>query len=192
MLKPPISGLRRVFVLQTIFPFPKSPILWLQHKMSVSTPPERRLWEPLLDTNSAQPALAAVREIATVLNSYIEDQERSAERNPYLGEGAAGIAIFFAYLYTAGLSSDKNLVLEYLNFSVDALANQPMESSLFSGFSGIAWAAQHISSLFVSSGDLGQDIDLALEIHLDRSPWRGDYDLINGLVGLGVYCLERG
>lgn len=159
--------------------------------MSVSTPLERRLWEPLLDTNSAQPALASVREIASVLNSYFEDQRRLAEHSPYLGEGAAATAIFFAYLHAAGLSLDKNLALEYLNFSVDALAGQPMQPSLFSGFTGIAWAAQHISGLFASSDDLGQDIDLALEIYLDRSPWQGDYDLINGLVGLGVYCLER-
>jgi hypothetical protein len=35
------------------------------------------------------------------------------------------------------------------------------------------------------------EIDEALLDHLDQSPWRGDYDLIEGLVGIGVYALER-
>src|SRR5262249_39549787 len=34
-------------------------------------------------------------------------------------------------------------------------------------------------------------IDEALLSHLDRSPWPDDYDLVNGLVGFGVYALER-
>src|SRR4029079_16935527 len=36
-----------------------------------------------------------------------------------------------------------------------------------------------------------QEIDEALLAPLARSPWLGEYDLIGGLAGLGVYALER-
>jgi hypothetical protein len=35
------------------------------------------------------------------------------------------------------------------------------------------------------------EIDEVLLDHLNQSPWRGEYDLIEGLVGIGVYALER-
>jgi hypothetical protein len=34
-------------------------------------------------------------------------------------------------------------------------------------------------------------IDTALEAYVRRGGWRGDFDLVSGLVGLGVYSLER-
>src|SRR5690606_8891786 len=36
-----------------------------------------------------------------------------------------------------------------------------------------------------------REVDAALLQYLERSPWSEDYDLISGLVGLGVYALER-
>ena len=36
-----------------------------------------------------------------------------------------------------------------------------------------------------------QDIDEALYAYVGRTPWTGHYDLIGGLVGIGVYALER-
>ena len=48
--------------------------------------------------------------------------------------------------------------------------------------------------LFEEDGDEDdpvQEIDEALSMPLQRSPWLGDYDLITGLVGLAVYALER-
>jgi len=67
-----------------------------------------------------------------------------------------------------------------------------MTASLYAGFTGIALAVQHVSTLLgTSADDAGNEIDLALEIYLTQSPWNHDYDLIHGLVGVGVYCLER-
>ncbi|HEY6349363.1 MAG TPA: lanthionine synthetase C family protein [Candidatus Angelobacter sp.] len=157
----------------------------------MSTPAKAVPWNPLLDSDLARTALASVGEIAADLKSHLEDWQHSSEQSPYLGEGAAGIAVFFTYLNAAGLSLDRNPALEYLNLSKNALTGQVMEPSLFAGFTGITWAAQHISGFFVSPDDPGEDIDLALETYLSRSPWKQDYDLINGLAGLGVYCLER-
>ena len=159
--------------------------------MFVSIPSKPQQWNPLLDGGQSQPALASIHEIAAALEDHLEARQHSPKQRTYLGEGTAGIAIFFAYLHAAGLSPKRELALECLNLSTDALATQIMEPSLFAGFSGIAWAAQHISSLFASPDDLGEDIELALQTWLNRSPWKEDYDLINGLAGIGVYCLER-
>jgi lantibiotic modifying enzyme len=35
------------------------------------------------------------------------------------------------------------------------------------------------------------EVDTVLSNHVKRSPWKGDYDLIGGLVGVGLYALER-
>jgi hypothetical protein len=39
--------------------------------------------------------------------------------------------------------------------------------------------------------DPNEDIDAALEGYMNQGPWRGDYDLIAGLVGYGLYGLDR-
>ena len=68
-----------------------------------------------------------------------------------------------------------------------------MRPSLYSGFSGVAWATAHVQKQL---GDAEEEsayraVDEALLAHLNESPWRNDYDLISGLVGFGVYALER-
>jgi lantibiotic modifying enzyme len=151
-----------------------------------------RPWMPLLEQDRAQAALASIREIATALEANLKDSKDAAAK-PELGEGAAGIAVFFAYLHAAGLfTGARELALQYLDISAEALASQPMGPSLYAGLTGIAWAVQHVNDLLAgSSEDLCSEIDLALELYLSRSPWREEYDLISGLVGVGVYCLER-
>ena len=39
--------------------------------------------------------------------------------------------------------------------------------------------------------DLNEEIDAVLRQHLSQTPWRHEYDLVGGLVGYGVYALER-
>ena len=157
--------------------------------MFLSSPAKSNQWNPLLEGQQSQAALASINEIASALTAHLQQQ---VVVKPYLGEGAAGIAVFFAYLDVAGFPAARDLADAYLKLATEALAVQPMAPSLFSGFCGIAWAAQHVSTLCGdSTQDLSTEIDLALETYLSRSPWREDYDLINGLAGLGIYCLER-
>jgi class I lanthipeptide synthase len=148
-------------------------------------------WRLLLDENHGQVVLASIREIEGALVSHLKGRELPSTSKVYLSEGTAGIALFFAYLQASGLAPVREMACECLAPGVDALATRPMTASLYAGFTGIAWAAQHVTTLLGDSSlDLG-DIDLALEAYLSRSPWSHHYDLITGLVGLGVYCLER-
>lgn len=159
--------------------------------MQTPTLSKLRKWTPLLNENESQPLLASIHEIADVLETRLKAEGEAL--SPQLGEGAAAIAVFFAYLQMAGLRNGAaDLAFQFLNAATEALASQTMGPSLYGGFTGIAWAAQHVTGLLSDSPeDLGEEIDLALETYLNRSPWETDYDLIVGPVGIGVYCLER-
>src|SRR5437764_14295822 len=155
-------------------------------------------WTPLLDKDHTQAAVASLHEITAELQAALETHKQVQQlqapysSNAQLAEGAAGIAVFFAYLEAAGfLAGARDLALEYLNVSIEALTSQPMDPSLFSGFAGISWAIQHVSNLLGNASDDLTEIDLVLEKFVSNSPWKQDYDLMVGLVGIGVYCLQR-
>jgi lantibiotic modifying enzyme len=120
--------------------------------------------------------------------------EHEVPRDPTLASGAAGLAILHGYLAQAGGgSSHTDAAVRCLKRAVTALTEKPIEASLYSGLTGVGWALAHLQSRLPSlngEADLN-DIDQALLDHLEQSPWRDDYDLISGLVGFGVYALER-
>ncbi len=57
----------------------------------------------------------------------------------------------------------------------------------------MAWVAEHLWGAESSAvdEDPNADVDEALLSMLRRGPWRGEFDLLGGLVGWGVYALER-
>jgi lantibiotic modifying enzyme len=110
-----------------------------------------------------------------------------------LAAGNAGLALFFGYAARAlGNEEHEGLAAACLGRAVEALAARPMGFGLYGGFAGIAWAVEHLQdgAEEADDDDLGE-IDAALLDLLSQRPWREDYDLIGGLVGLGVYALER-
>jgi hypothetical protein len=77
---------------------------------------------------------------------------------------------------------------------------------LYGGLAGLGWVVEHLSRMLVDPAqeegakdgeleeqvDLNADVDDAMLAELRRSrSWTGPYDLISGLVGMGVYFLER-
>src|SRR5262245_42051645 len=160
--------------------------------MHTSAATKLQPWRLPLDADRGQSVLASIHEIEGALVSHLRGGELSSVNKPDLAEGTAGIALFFAYLQAAHLATTGKLAADWLAPAVDALADQPMTASLYSGFTGIAWATQRVTTLLGDSSTvLAGDIDIALETYLSHSPWNHDYDLIKGLVGIGVYCLER-
>lgn len=72
------------------------------------------------------------------------------------------------------------------------LATEPLTSSLYAGFPGIAWAVELVDRLLgADREDRNGAIDEALTHLLRRYPEQAPYDLIDGLVGIGVYALAR-
>ena len=144
-------------------------------------------WKPVLDGDLRERALAATYEIAETL------RKRSI-KDPSLASGKAGLAIFYAYLAKARSSAgDEKRAFRLLEGAVDAISATRMFPDLFGGFTGIAWTMAHLGDRLLEPGDEdpNEAIDEALKGYLSQSPWRSDYDLVSGLVGLGVYALER-
>ncbi len=135
-------------------------------------------WEPVLDGGVASEARAAVRAIA----DHLEDVE-PAQRRP------VDVALFWAY--AAGAFDDEASAARY-DAAVAALTEHVQRGfrspSLYGGLAGAGWVLAHISD---GEGEFLDGVDERLLAELEASPWRGDYDLIQGLVGLGVYFLER-
>ena len=153
-----------------------------------------RLWNPLLAGPLADQASRALREIADALpGSKPRDRDVAS-----LAGGLAGQALFYAYLaLSTGEEGAADLAADLLDRAAGELASTPLPPTLYAGFPGVAWTMEHLQGrLFVSeegeeAEDPVQEIDEALLGPLSRSPWVGEYDLIGGLAGLGVYALER-
>ena len=138
-------------------------------------------WRPLLEGELAARAEEALRAIS---------DELPESAKPCLG-GKAGAALLHGYLArTAGAAAERHAERadELLDRAVDVLATSPMRPALYGGFTGIAWVAEHLNG--ASGDDMSGEIDGSLLMAL-AAPWTGHYDLISGLVGFGVYALER-
>jgi hypothetical protein len=101
----------------------------------------------------------------------------------------------FAYLAESRAAAEDEAAAQHcLRQAIAAVSEVEAPASLYSGLTGVAWVAAHLGERFpdLDSQPVCQEIDEALLEHLSQSPWPGTYDLIGGLVGFGVYALERG
>ena len=149
------------------------------------------MWQPLLEGDLAARAEDAVRAIAGALPAPAESAGFS------VGGGTAGQALFYGYLAKSGDAAHAEQADQFLEHAVEALATSPSGPALYGGFTGVAWIAEHLDSVLsegqepdADGDDMNGEIDEAVLAMLD-APWDGHYDLITGLVGLGVYALER-
>lgn len=146
----------------------------------------QRIWAPLCDGDLAAGMRTAVLDIASELRAITFD-------DPSLtGAGAAGIL----YSYLAQAFPDGDFAPEVeppLNTAIDLVERTPLPLWLYSGLCGFAWSLEHAypAALEANDDDPNLEIDNVLYNALSQSPWPGDYDLMRGLVGLGVYALER-
>jgi hypothetical protein len=171
-------------------------------------------WEPLLTGTEAAAAAAAVADIEAALRTVETPRVESGAPSPSLGSGDAGIALFSTYLALAAGAAGEGAELfgataeghaerasQLLERAADALAGMPLGPGLYAGFPGVAWAIEHAGRQLSQDGgeetgadgaeDFNQPVDEALLPPLARSPWPHDFDLMRGLVGMGVYALER-
>src|SRR5258706_4339925 len=68
----------------------------------------------------------------------------------------------------------------------ERVATTPLPFTLFGGIAGVGWLRAHLELDDESDAELEHQIAASL-----RVGWTGDFDLVQGLVGLGVYALER-
>jgi lantibiotic biosynthesis protein len=156
-----------------------------------------RPWRPLLHGEPAQRVLRITREIADALRRRVAAQAASTSTPAAhfsLGGGNAGIALFFAYLAeTFPAEGYEDTALELLEQAIDGMGAFATWPGLYGGFPGVAWVVEHLQGRLFDPAeeDPCEEVIASLESYLGRSPWQGDFDLISGLVGLGVLALER-
>ena len=95
-----------------------------------------------------------------------------------------------AYLAQEDVIPDPDdVALDSLAKGVAMFTRERTQAALFGGAAGLGWCLAHVG------GDETADrvcaaIDQVLARHV--ATWDGDYDLIGGLAGIGVYALARG
>jgi lantibiotic modifying enzyme len=166
------------------------------HDLEMTMRPASTAWRPLLAGELARRANETIDAIACALT----DPPIGVATGASIGGGDAGIALFFSYLARA---AEKPSYLRssqrHLEGAIESLAVTPMSPDLYAGFTGIAWAVEHLRARSSASGvgleDPNEDIDAALESGLSEAgsnaAWLQRYDLLYGVTGLGIYALER-
>lgn len=149
-------------------------------------------WHPVLPGDLSRLALGVAEEIAADLSARPPlPRLRPADRLS-LAAGLAGEALFFAYLERA--LPDKGFgerAVELLERTLGELPEVPADQSLYSGFPGVAWVLEHLRAELVEGGeDPGEETAALVEDFL-AVPATWGFDLISGLVGIGVYACER-
>jgi len=135
-------------------------------------------WRPILDGALAEAARATVRAIADDLAAW--------EPEPgYAGDAALFWAYAAAILGDDATTARYDAATERLIARLQAGVPAP---SLYGGVAGAGFALAHISD---DVDEFLGGIDDTLVEMLRPDDWPGDYDLIQGLVGLAVYFLER-
>src|SRR4051794_11636028 len=133
------------------------------------------LWKPYVSGAQADAARATAAALGELLaQPVIEEEEASLSR------GSAGRALALAHL---GLREASHAALRQ---AIGDVAAQPLGPGLMQGFTGVAWVVAHLGA-----GEATASIDDVLIRVLEQGAWRGGYDHVSGLVGVGVYALER-
>ena len=136
---------------------------------------ENSTWAPILEDELADRAWVALRSLGAGITAFTEP--------------VTDLATFWSYVAPA-LGDDAEV---HHDAALDRLGSVRVRDlrgpSLFRGLAGFGWTVMHCIDGF---DELLQIIDTALIDGLAGSEWRGHYDLISGLTGIGVYFLERG
>jgi lantibiotic modifying enzyme len=107
--------------------------------------------------------------------------------------GNAGVALYFSYLHLL-TREDKHAsqASRLIENSVINL-NKALDNS-FAGTAGVAWVVQHLVNIGILDESTTEnliDIDKFLDDTIKIDLEAGDYDLFHGLIGKGIYYIER-
>jgi lantibiotic biosynthesis protein len=149
-------------------------------------------WRPLLTGDEAKDARKVLR--ATLRD--LELMECRAQSIDVLWSGA----LFYAYLAEASHDAsyfEKSIC--WLNEALDRMQDGGWTLGFFEGICGLGWSVQHVTRLLPGSWHgqeeavedaLAEQDRILLEM-LSEGEWTMPYDLGRGLVGVGVYFVER-
>jgi lantibiotic biosynthesis protein len=149
-------------------------------------------WEPVLDQSLYALGWDAISSVADEVGGLSVSSKSLAD--------LCEAALFLTYLHLTQPHRGWNeLAIEHIEAAGEKLSSmKSLASALHGGLSGVGWTVAHLTGLLSEDFDpnVGEDQDALTEIDtllLKRihSHRLHEYDLINGLVGIGVYFLER-
>ena len=148
----------------------------------------RNSWRPILDGTLAESARKAIEEIVNAL----PDPSAAEIEDHSLAGGTAGLALLCSYLARAGEDDEENAA-QFLEHAIKAVSREQVGPTFYGGFAGIAWVTEQLQAQLMDPDDedANEEIDEVLKGFLTQTQWLDDYDLISGLVGYGVYVLDR-
>ena len=148
-------------------------------------------WQAVLSGADAERSNLIIDEIAAALSADVPP--RPIHNEAALTDGLPGWALFFASLDRAiphlghGATAAR-----LLDAAVDDSDTVSGSQALFEGITGLAWVIQHLASIARDEHVAAlEEIDAAMFAALKPEPSPTDFDLMSGLVGLGVLALER-
>jgi hypothetical protein len=132
-------------------------------------------------------------QLAARLSGTLRPVAAAGHGDASLASGSAGLAVCSAqFARTRGHQHAAEAALTHLEVAVDSVVAGTLTSSLYTGFTGIAWAVELVDRLLgAGRPDTTGEIDDVLARLLLRYPEHAPYDLVGGLTGLGVYALAR-
>jgi lantibiotic biosynthesis protein len=137
-------------------------------------------WRPLVTGGLAERLRASLDEILVAMKA-----------RPPVGEDPWS-ALLYAYADRADRSDEHAAAFNgVVERALASISQNVCSAALYGGFTGVAWLANHATDVEEGVDDPYEDIDTTLRGLLARSAWPRDYDLISGLVGIGVYFVER-
>lgn len=153
------------------------------------------VWGPILSALEARVAIKTAADIAVALDSGSETESNESE--------LCDRALLFAYLSLVQPNNgwgERSIAL--LNSAIERTSTtQTVSVALYGGIAGVGWVIEHISSLLLttpSDSALSDDLDILSDVDqylfdqlFVQGPSFHNYDLISGLVGIGIYWLER-
>lgn len=142
-------------------------------------------------TPAAREAIVrAVQEIAGVLRTH----HPPSSMGPSLGSGACGLAVLFSELASClGIDRYADEARSYWEHAVSRLKQEALPPGLLSGIAGVGWTSAFLENkgLGLLQFDVHEALEESLLPTLDVVADRHGLDLADGLVGVGVYALER-
>jgi class I lanthipeptide synthase len=140
-----------------------------------------------------RPISSLQKQITEIADALYHNKDEVHSAN--LLSGNAGITLFFAYL--SKLYPDSNyedIVFEYLDKLGNSLSEEILRHSMSGGIAGIAFVFQHLRNigLLDQQEDLNlSELDEAISSGAELDFLEGRWDPLHGLVGLGIYFIER-
>ncbi len=149
-------------------------------------PRSLREWSPLLDEGTRDRVLRAVQEIA----GSIRSDHPPSSVDATLGGGAAGLALLFSNLSQAlHLEPYAAEARRYQDAALAKLSADSLPVGLVDGFAGVC--AMNAFLDMDGAEDSHREIELALANNLPTVATNIGLEMARGLVGCGVYALER-